>query len=46
MAGAEVGDDVYGDDPTVNRLQAVIAERFGRERALFFRPERNAIWRP
>ncbi len=36
MAAAEVGDDVYGDDPTVNRLQAVIAERFGRERALFF----------
>jgi threonine aldolase len=36
MAAAEVGDDVYGDDPTVNRLQAVIAERFGRESALFF----------
>ena len=36
MAAAEVGDDVYGDDPTVNRLQAVAAERFGFERALFF----------
>ncbi len=36
MAAAEVGDDVYGDDPTVNRLQAVIAERFGFESALFF----------
>lgn len=36
MAGAEVGDDVYGDDPTVNRLQAVVAERFGVEAALFF----------
>ena len=36
MAGAEVGDDVYGDDPTVNRLQAVCAERFGFESALFF----------
>jgi threonine aldolase len=35
MAAAEVGDDVYGDDPTVNRLQAVAAERFGFERALF-----------
>jgi len=35
MAAAEVGDDVYGDDPTVNRLQAVMAERFGREAALF-----------
>ena len=36
MAAAEVGDDVFGDDPTVNRLQAVIAERFGFEGALFF----------
>jgi threonine aldolase len=36
MAAAEVGDDVYGDDPTVNRLQAVAAERFGFPSALFF----------
>jgi threonine aldolase len=36
MAAADVGDDVYGDDPTVNRLQALIAERFGFESALFF----------
>ena len=36
MAEADVGDDVYGDDPSVNRLQAVIAERFGFESALFF----------
>lgn len=36
MANADVGDDVYGDDPTVNRLQAVMAERFGFEAALFF----------
>jgi len=36
MAAAEVGDDVYGDDPTVNRLQAEVAERFGFEAALFF----------
>jgi threonine aldolase len=36
MAAAEVGDDVYGDDPTVNRLQASIAETFGFESALFF----------
>lgn len=35
MADAEVGDDVLGDDPTVNRLQEVAAERFGREAALF-----------
>jgi threonine aldolase len=36
MAAAEVGDDVYGDDPTVNRLQTEVAERFGFESALFF----------
>jgi threonine aldolase len=36
MAAAEVGDDVFGDDPTVNRLQAVMAERFGFDSALFF----------
>jgi threonine aldolase len=36
MAAAEVGDDVWGDDPTVNRLQAVMAERLGKEAALFF----------
>ncbi len=36
MASAEVGDDVYGDDATVNRLQSVAAERFGFADALFF----------
>lgn len=36
MAAAEVGDDVYGDDPTVNHLQASVAEQFGFESALFF----------
>ena len=36
MAEAEVGDDVFGDDPTVNRLESVVAERFGFEGALFF----------
>jgi len=36
MAGAEVGDDVFGDDPTVNRLQQVCAEIFGMEAGLFF----------
>jgi threonine aldolase len=36
MAAAPVGDDVYGDDPTVNRLQDVVAERFGFEASLFF----------
>jgi threonine aldolase len=35
MAAAPVGDDVYGDDPTVNRLQEVAADLFGFEAALF-----------
>ncbi len=35
MAEAEVGDDVFGDDPTVNRLQARIAELLGKPAALF-----------
>jgi threonine aldolase len=35
MARAEVGDDVYGDDPTINSLQAYAAERLGFEAALF-----------
>jgi threonine aldolase len=35
MAGAEVGDDVYAEDPTVNRLQAVVAEMTGFEAGLF-----------
>lgn len=34
MANAEVGDDVYGDDPTVNRLQELAAEMTGHEAAL------------
>ncbi|MBF6591328.1 MAG: low-specificity L-threonine aldolase [Ktedonobacterales bacterium] len=35
MYHAEVGDDVYGEDPTVNRLEALAAERLGKEAALF-----------
>ena len=35
MAEAEVGDDVYGEDPTVNRLEAAAARIFEREAALF-----------
>jgi threonine aldolase len=35
MAEAEVGDDVYGEDPTVNRLEQRAAEIFGREAGLF-----------
>ncbi|MCA8335731.1 low-specificity L-threonine aldolase [Burkholderia multivorans] len=36
MTAAEVGDDVWGDDPTVLRLQAATAERAGKEAGLFF----------
>ena len=35
MAAAEVGDDVFGEDPTVNRLQDRVAELLGKEAALF-----------
>lgn len=35
MAEAEVGDDVYGEDPTVRRLEALAAERLGKEAGLF-----------
>jgi threonine aldolase len=35
MAEAEVGDDVYGEDPTINRLQQLAAEMFEKEAALF-----------
>ncbi len=35
MASAEVGDDVYGEDPTVNRLEEMATRRFDKEAALF-----------
>jgi threonine aldolase len=35
MFEAELGDDVYGEDPTVNRLEALAAERLGKEAGLF-----------
>ena len=35
MARADVGDDVYGEDPTVNRLQETVAALLGKEAALF-----------
>jgi threonine aldolase len=35
MAEADLGDDVYGDDPTINRLEALGAEMLGKEAALF-----------
>ena len=36
MAGAEVGDDVLGKDPTADRLECRVAELLGKEAALFF----------
>jgi threonine aldolase len=35
MTSAPLGDDVFGDDPTVNRLEETAAERMGKEAALF-----------
>ncbi len=35
MSGAQVGDDVFGDDPTINSLQEEVAELLGKEAALF-----------
>ena len=35
MAGAEVGDDVYGDDPTLIELERRVAELTGKQAALF-----------
>ena len=35
MAAADVGDDVYGEDPTVNRLEGMAAAALGKESALF-----------
>jgi threonine aldolase len=35
MAEAEVGDDVYGEDPTINRLQEIAASMLGKEAGLF-----------
>lgn len=35
MANADVGDDVYGEDPTVNRLESMAAELLGKQAALF-----------
>src|SRR5581483_6481905 len=35
MVECEVGDDVYAEDPTINRLEAEVAELFGREAAMF-----------
>ena len=41
MADAEVGDDVYGEDPTVNRLEQCAAAIIGKEAALFVAQRHN-----
>ena len=40
MSEAKVGDDVFGEDPTVNRLEEMVAQRLGKEAAY---PARNNI---
>ena len=35
MTSADLGDDVFGEDPSVNRLERLAAERIGKEAALF-----------
>jgi threonine aldolase len=48
MANADVGDDVLDGDPTTRRLEAVVAERLGKESALFFpsgtMANQTAVW--
>ncbi len=46
MARAEVGDDVFGDDPTVKLLEERLAAMFGMEAGSSFRPERSRTWPP
>lgn len=36
MFEAEVGDDVFGEDPTINKLESRVANMFGKESSLFF----------
>ena len=36
IANAEVGDDVFGDDPTVKKLEGIVTELLGKSSALFF----------
>ena len=41
MFNAQVGDDVYGDDPTMNELEKKAAEMLGKEAALFMASRHN-----
>ena len=43
MEAAEVGDDVYGEDPTVNKLEAIVAGMLGMEAAVLLPAGRWAI---
>ena len=44
MVNAETGDDVYGEDPTVNRLEALAAKITDKESALFSAVEPRGIY--
>ena len=44
MAAAVVGDDVFGEDPSINRLQEMAAEMLGKQAALFVPSGRWATW--
>jgi len=41
MASAPLGDDVYGEDPTVNALQKRLAKMFGKAKSTFFSNRNN-----
>ena len=43
MAEAEVGDDVYGEDPTVNKLESCVATLLGKSAGLFVSKGHNPI---
>ena len=44
IARAEVGDDVFGEDPTVNRLQERVAAMLGKEAGLFVASGDSEVW--
>ena len=44
MAQAEVGDDVYGEDPTINRLEALGAQMMGKEAGFLLSAAPWATW--
>ena len=46
IAQAELGDDVMGEDPTVNRLEELAAEKIGKEAAVLVTSGTMEIWSP